>query len=86
MALVDINSGDNCLHEFEAGIPDLFPVDQQAVARWLDAIVPQPIPPAKSSVDPVAEHFARVLNCPRLMLEIARVNARRVSLDSTCNL
>jgi hypothetical protein len=40
----------------------------------------------KASLDPVAEYFARALNCPRDLLEKAAKSGHGVSLDSTCKL
>jgi hypothetical protein len=37
------------------------------------------------SVDPVHEYFGRVLDCPRKILDSARVPAVRASLDTLCN-
>jgi hypothetical protein len=38
----------------------------------------------KPSIDPIREYFAKLLRCPRELLDSARKNGRGVSLDSTC--
>lgn len=85
LALIDRHDGSNCSYESAQDTTPTFPVDQPGVQRWIETVVPRPIPIVKSSIDPVAEHFARLLNCPRLMLETARRTGGPVSLDSLCN-
>jgi hypothetical protein len=86
MALLDNNSGDNCLTENRSDGSSLFPVDTTRVAKWIEDVGPTRIGAVRPSVDPVAEYFAGVLECPRKLLEKARKSGRAVSLDSTCKL
>ncbi|MEO5567846.1 MAG: DUF2723 domain-containing protein [Gemmatimonadaceae bacterium] len=85
LAILDRPGGSNCSYESRQDTAPVFPVDQPEVQRWIESFVPRPIPSVKSSIDPAAEHFARILNCPRLMLETARRTGGPVSLDSLCN-
>jgi hypothetical protein len=60
-------------------------VDTVRTSRWVKqfggaAVVLQP----KPSIDPIREYFAKLLRCPRELLDSARKNGRGVSLDSTC--
>ena len=86
LTLLDRDETGNCLSEIEQDTAAVFPLDQLAVSQWIAELGPMPIPPVKASIDPVAEYFASVLNCPHEMLEIVRKNGRGVSLDSTCKL
>jgi hypothetical protein len=86
IALLDANDGHNCLHGVTMDSDADFPVDSVAVMRWIALVVPEPIAPPKAAIDPVGEYFAGAMNCPRLLLEKARRQGGRVSLDSTCKL
>lgn len=85
LALVDRPTSSNCSFESKLDTETLFPVDTVAVQRWIEAALPRQIPAVKASIDPVGEHFGRILNCPRLLLQAARRTGGPVSLDSTCN-
>ena len=83
--VLDDTSGDNCLHEVEQGTHARIPVDTGQVKRWIFNVSPEPILAVKAAIDPVAETFARTLDCPRRMLDFARRTGRGVVLDSMCN-
>jgi hypothetical protein len=61
-------------------------VDQDRTARWLKQFGSRSVQSSvRASTDPVGEYFATLLRCPGQLLDSARKNGRRVSLDSTCN-
>ena len=82
IALVDAQSAGNCSTDEVAGTGSIFPIDS---ARTVASIAHVHQGTAKPSIDPVAEYFARMLDCPGKMLFAARKTGRGVSLDSTCN-
>jgi hypothetical protein len=63
---------------------DRMQVDTMQVKAWLTRF-PEPAGIPRSSIDPVGQYFARLLDCPRRMLDAARRSGRDVSLDMTCN-
>ncbi|HET9424566.1 MAG TPA: DUF2723 domain-containing protein [Gemmatimonadaceae bacterium] len=85
MAMLDDRSGSNCLYEQVSDTAALIPVDGEKAREWVRRFGTIGQRSVKHSVDPVAEHFARMLDCPRRMLDSARAHGRGVSLDSTCN-
>jgi hypothetical protein len=85
LVVMDEPSAANCLHEIEQDTLASVPVDTGRVRQWIAMVSPDPIPAPKPSIDPVAESFARTLECPRRMLDFARRTGRGVVLDSMCN-
>jgi hypothetical protein len=85
LALYDAQDSDNCLSQDDRNSPDDFPVDREKVSEWIRANA-VPAGPVKPSIDPVAEYFASVLDCPRKLLSYAAEKGRPASLDSTCKL
>ena len=86
MALLDAPDGTNCLTQNSTSESDAFPLDSSRVAEWVRLMTGEAAGSVKSSVDPVAEYFARALDCPRQLLAISSKTRRGVSLDSTCKL
>ena len=86
MVLIDRPSGDNCLTNDQAVRGSMVPIDLVAARRWLEIVAPTPIRQVKPGIDPVAEYFARLLNCPRILVDSARKTGGVTSLDSTCKL
>lgn len=85
LVVLDDLSGSNCLHDAERDTQAAIPVDTGQVKRWVADVSPEPMPAVKAAIDPVAESFARTLDCPRRMLDFARRTGRGVVLDSMCN-
>jgi hypothetical protein len=81
LVLLDDGGGVDCATRSDA---DQLPVDTVAVKAWLERFR-EPAGVPKGSIDPVNEYFARLLDCPRRMLDSARKSGRNVSLDMTCN-
>lgn len=86
LSALDSQTLDNCQSLDRQDGNLAIPVDSVVVAQWLTVFGEQDVPATKPGVDPVAEHFARVLNCPRRMLAGGLAKAPFVSLDSTCKL
>ena len=86
MVLLDATDSDNCLSQNSPISSDTFPVDSSKVAEWIRLVPADAIGAVKPSVDPVAEYFARSLECPRELLAVSLRTRRGVSLDSTCKL
>jgi hypothetical protein len=85
LVALDDPQAANCLHDSGRDTAPAFPIDTARVKEWIERFAPSPIPAVKAGIDPVAEHFARVMDCPRRMLESVRRNGRGVVLDSLCN-
>jgi hypothetical protein len=86
LALLDNESGDNCLSQINRSGADSMPVDSARISEWIRTQSVSRVGAVKPSVDPVAEYFARALDCPREMLGASLRTRSRVSLDSTCKL
>jgi len=86
LAVLDAPTGGNCSSENSSDDSDAFPIDTAMVGQWIRMVSPTRVGPVRASIDPVAEYFARALNCPRDLLERAVKSGRSASLDSTCKL
>ena len=86
MVLIDDPSAHNCLSPINQFDGDVIPVDSAKVTDWIRLVPAQAIGQVKPGIDPVAEYFAKALDCPRKLLAVSLATRRGVSLDSTCKL
>jgi len=57
-------------------------VAMRQMAQWVDRRLGPRVP--RDAIDPVHRYYRRMLDCPRLLLELGH-NADSSRLDSACN-